>query len=198
MEGAPAPSPTDELDAILEQMLADVRSSAPGADERVMAVLAPLFRSMAVRYLGADEQRSDCTPTDLVHEAYARLASKPDRMWQSRTHFYRTMLRTMRAISVDLHRRRDVIERRLPEIAQLADDPPTTRTAMVLALGVSLERLGRSHPRRAELVSLRVFGGLPLDDIATMLDISERTARREWASAMVWLREALRREAARV
>jgi len=194
---SPLPSPDPRVEAIVDDMLADVRDGVPGADERVMAVLGPMFRATAVRYLGGDVQRADCSPTDLCHEAYARLIEKPGASWESRTHFYRAMLKTMRGVSVDIIRRREMIERKIPEVARSPDDPPTTRTAMVQALGAALDTLGTHDPRKAEIVSLRVFGGLPAEDIADMLGLGERTVRREWASAVVWLQDAVNRELSR-
>lgn len=133
--------------------------------------------------------------TALVNEAYLRLADENTTGWRNRTHFFRTATRAMRQILVDHARKRLTAKRgkgrphenlnNHPELAQ-------QRESALVNLSDALERLRRLDPRQSDIVELRFFGGLTIQETAEVLDCSPTTVNREWRSARIWLRLELK------
>lgn len=132
-------------------------------------------------------------PTALVNEAYLRLA--PDgAAWQNRRHFFGAAAEAMRRILVD-HARKRLAHKRgagaervtLSGVDLLAGE----ETADVLRIDEALQELGATQPRLAELVMLRYFAGMSVEETAQALGVSPATAKRDWAYARAWLRERL-------
>jgi RNA polymerase sigma-70 factor, ECF subfamily len=172
--------------------------SQPALDELTPLVYAEL-RRLAGSYLRREEPGHTLEPTALVHEAYLRLvdSSVPD--WQSRTHFYGVAAHLMRQILVDHARQRNAVKRGGQQIhLTFAEDlavSPEQETDLV-ALDDALERLAVCGPRKAQVVELRFFGGLSLDEIAEVLKVSAVTVRRDWQFAKAWLLRELSGKAA--
>ncbi len=152
------------------------------------------LRSLAAAYLRRERAGHTLQPTELVHEAYLRLERQAKVDLQGRTHFFALGARAMRRILVEHARRRrarkrggDLWKVTLDESAALADD----NIVDVLAIDEVLTRLAALDPLAAEIVQLRIFGGLKWDEVAAELEISERWARAEWTHARAWLRRAL-------
>jgi RNA polymerase sigma factor (TIGR02999 family) len=132
--------------------------------------------------------------TALVHEAYLRLVGGAYPNWNDRQHFFRAAAEAMRRILVEHARRRARVKRgrnpvrvTLTDVASLTQNDP----AEVLALDAAIRRLEEQDPTAADIVRLRYFAGLSVEETAAMLDLSERTVKREWAFARAWLYEAL-------
>jgi RNA polymerase sigma factor (TIGR02999 family) len=162
-------------------------------DELMPVVYAELHRLARANLRG---ERADHTlqATALVNEAYVRLVGQTRIKWESRAHFLGTAAQLMRRILVDHARRRGSLKRgglatrvELDEALWAAED----RNIDLLALDAALERLATLDPRQSRLVVLRFFGGLTIDEAAEVLEISAATAKREWATAKVWLRREL-------
>ena len=141
-------------------------------------------------------ERSDHTlqPTALVHEAYLRLLGGAYPSWNDRQHFFRAAGEAMRRILVEHARRRARVKRggnpvrvTLTDVASLTQHDPVE----VLALDDAIRRLEQQDPTAADIVRLRFFAGLSVEETAAMLDLSERTVKREWAFARAWLFSAL-------
>ena len=141
-------------------------------------------------------ERSDHTlqATALVHEAYLRLLGGAYPTWHDRQHFFRAAAEAMRRILVEHARGRARVKRggnpirvTLTDVASLTQQDP----AEVLALDAAIRRLQEQDPTAADIVRLRFFAGLSVEETATMLELSERTVKREWAFARAWLYEAL-------
>src|SRR5262249_9060805 len=132
--------------------------------------------------------------TALVHEAYLRLVGDQDPGWNGRGHFFAAAAEAMRRILINRARDRGRLrrggDRRRVELEQLID-PAEAPDDALLDLDDALCRLAESFPRCAELVKLRFFAGLSLDEAAAALGISARTADREWTFARAWLVDAL-------
>jgi RNA polymerase sigma factor (TIGR02999 family) len=133
-------------------------------------------------------------PTALVHEAYLRLAGQGSQRWANRSHFFASAAESMRRILVDQARRK-AAQRRPPGALQqpldrmeLAAPEPEER---LLAVHEVLDELERLHPSQAQIVKLRFFAGLKHEEIAALLAISEKTARRQWNEAKLWLYEKI-------
>ena len=161
--------------------------SAAG-DALLDAVYAEL-RGMARRYLSGERPDHTLPPTALVHEAYLKLVDQRHVRWQSRAHFFAIAARVMRRILVDHARARASIKRGAGERVTLVDqdgrlDPPQID---LLALDVALDRLAAIDARHSQLVELRFFGGLTIEEAASVLSVGTATVKRDWVLARAWL-----------
>jgi RNA polymerase sigma factor (TIGR02999 family) len=174
------------------QVLADLRNGNPHAAEELLPLVYDQLRALAQRYLSQERAGHTLQPTALVHEAYLRMVGEEN--WADRAHFFAVAARAMRRILVDHARTRSAAkrggaERPLPiEFAELLVDRPDD---YVVAIDHALTRLAEFDPVLARLVELRFFGGLSIDKTATVLNISERTAKRHWTVARGWLHRAI-------
>lgn len=174
--------------------------AAASGDPAAAADLLPLvydeLRKIAAARLAGEKPGQTLQATALVHEAYLRLVGDGQpRAWNDRFHFLAAAAEAMRRILVDQARRklrtkhggdRDRVD--LDEMTVPARDD---RAADLLALDEVLTAFGREEPEKAELVKLRYFAGLTLDEAAACLGISPATAKRHWALARAWLFAAL-------
>ena len=132
-------------------------------------------------------------PTALVHEAYLRLVESPSSSWKSRAHFFGAASEAIRRILIDRARKRRTQKHggamRRAELPDHIEAP--LRDEKLLRLDEALARLEVEDPAKAELVKLRYFGGLPLREIAELLDISVSTADRYWAYTRTWLQREM-------
>ena len=127
-------------------------------------------------------------PTELVAEAYMKLVDVARIDFAGRAHFYSVAARTMRRILVERYRRRVALKRDSdPATLSVSLDPGNGRDIELERLDHALIDLERLDPRQADIVTLRFFGGLEGAEIAAALGISERTVKREWAMAKLWL-----------
>jgi RNA polymerase sigma factor (TIGR02999 family) len=162
-------------------------------DELMPVVYAELHRLARINLRG---ERSDHTlqATALVSEAYVRLVGQTRVHWESRAHFFGTAAQLMRRILVDYARRRQSLKRGGIATRVELDDAigaAEERSIDVLALDQALERLAALDARQSQLVVLRYFGGLTIEEVAEVLAISPATAKREWATARLWLHREL-------
>jgi RNA polymerase sigma factor (TIGR02999 family) len=145
--------------------------------------LKRLARAQLRRDRGASIQ-----PTELVAEAYLKLVDVARIDFAGRAHFYSVAARTMRRILVERYRRRVALKRDgSPATLSVLLDPGSGRDIELERLDHALTDLERLDPRQADIVTLRFFGGLEGAEIAAALGISERTVKREWAMAKLWL-----------
>ncbi|MFB9066637.1 ECF-type sigma factor [Pseudofulvimonas gallinarii] len=130
--------------------------------------------------------------TALVHEAYLRLYRSPS--WQGETHFLRAAALAMRQILVD-HARRKLAAKRgggaVESLDELPFEPPVANDEQLIELDEALQRLSQLNPRLTHLIECRFFAGYSEEETARVLDISERTVRRDWIKAKAWLYQAL-------
>ena len=162
-------------------------------DELVPRVYHEL-RRMAAHYLGRDRRDHTLQPTALVHEAYLRLMDKSRVEWGDRAQFLAIAARTMRDLLVEHARRRHRQKRggrfRRTSV-EIAVDGDATRSIDLIALDEALVRLDAVHPLKREIVELRFFGGLTIDETAEALGISSGSVKRHWAVARAWLHREL-------
>ena len=164
------------------------------ADELLPLVYEEL-RLLAAQKMSQEKPGQTLQATALVHEAYIRLVEGEDQSWNSRGHFFKAAAEAMRRILVDnarrkkslraggQHKRIDIDEAG-PWALTLSDESPSED---LLALDQALEKLSKTDPRNAELVKLRYFAGLSLDQVAKIEGVSRRTATRWWTYARAWL-----------
>jgi RNA polymerase sigma factor (TIGR02999 family) len=182
----------------IEALLSD---SSPEVRQSLSELLPSIYdelRGLARRCLAGERRNHSLEPTALVHEAYMRLAAQRGDGFVSRAHFLGLAARMMRRILVDHARRRNADRRGGGSIAVTLDEEllaaaPEGRVDILL-LHDALTELARLDPRQARVVELRFFGGLTVEETAGILEISEPTVNRDWQTARIFLRHALRSE----
>jgi RNA polymerase sigma factor (TIGR02999 family) len=181
-----------------------ILSAATAGDPRAATELLPLvyeeLRQLAAARLASEKPGQTLQATALVHEAFLRLVGneQPARPWNGRGHFFAAAAEAMRRILVDNARRKNCVKhggafRRVDWLDGEAAAP--TDDEQILLLDEALTRLAAVRPQAAELIKLRFFSGLQVEEAAPMLGLSTRTARRLWAFARAWLRREMERVA---
>jgi RNA polymerase sigma factor (TIGR02999 family) len=172
-------------------------------DQAALEKLIPLveteLRRMAHRYLERGRPDAAVQTTALINQAYARLINLKKANWRDRAHFFAVSARIMRSILVDYARARRSAKRGgggppLPLEDALA--VCRQRSAGVVAVHETLNKLARVDPRKSQVVELRFFGGLSVEEAAGVLRVSPQTGMRDWRLAKAWLWRELGREAA--
>ncbi|HEX3469671.1 MAG TPA: sigma-70 family RNA polymerase sigma factor [Silvibacterium sp.] len=167
------------------------------AEELLMTQVYGELRRLARQYMRRERVNHTLQPTALVNEAYLQLIGQPGVSWQSRAHFFAAAAQLMRHILVD-HARAHKAGKRGGGQQQVTLDENVlslgTTSVDVLALHETLENLSKLDPRQARVVELHFFGGLTFEEIAYVLDTSERTVKRDWAMARAWLKIELSKE----
>ena len=177
------------------QLLGAAGRGEIGAQDRLWGVVYDELRRLA-RHQLAQEHRGVFESTALIHEAYLRLVGDEPVEWVNRRHFFAAAARAMRHIRIDEARRRGRIKRGgdrraepiNDELAAFEGDPTE-----MLAIDEALKKLEQLAPRQAEIVMLRYFGGLSVDETALAIDVSPRTVDYEWRLARAWLHRELER-----
>ena len=181
--------------ADVTQILAAIEAGDPRAAAELLPLVYAELRKLAAARLAAEAPGQTLQPTALVHEAYLRLVggAQPDG-WNGRGHFFAAAAEAMRRILVDVARRKQSLKggggrRRedLDRAAPAVEGPDLD----LLALDEALARLEQRDPRKAQLVKLRFFAGLTVEQAARALGIATSTADEDWAYARSWLRLAI-------
>jgi RNA polymerase sigma factor (TIGR02999 family) len=155
------------------------------------------LRQLARGYLRRERRDHTLEPTGLVHEAYLRLIDQTRVDWQGRTHFFAIGARMMRRLLVDHARRHDRKKRGGEAVKVTFADAVTPLLGRdldredLLALDDALRRLHELDERQAQIVELRFFAGMKVDEVAAYLGVSKRTVEADWTHARAWLRRAL-------
>lgn len=161
------------------------------AFDRLYRAVYEELRRIAQASMRRESPGHTLQPTALVNEAYLRLTPQAGG-WENRRHFFGAAASAMRRILVD-HARRRLSQKRGAGAERVTldglDIAAEEKELDVLLIDEALERLGAERPRLAELVSLRFFAGLSIEDAARALDLSPATAKRDWAFARAWLQE---------
>lgn len=177
-------------------MLAEIRGGSQQAIETLIPVVYAELRRLAAYYMRRERPDHSLQATALVHEAYLRLAGPQSKDWQNRAHFFAVAAQVMRNLLVD-HARARQRSKRDGGILLRLDDQLTLAAAAsedLPAVDDALNSLSKVAPRPARIVEMRYFGGLSVEEIAAVLDISDRTVRREWQMAKAWLYAEIRGE----
>jgi RNA polymerase sigma factor (TIGR02999 family) len=166
-----------------------------GALEELLPLVYHELHRQAARFMRAQPAGHTLQTTALVHEAYLRLIGQSSTEWQGRAHFFGVASKAMRSILVDHARSRASAKRggsvrpiTLDEAGAIAGPQAGVD---VLALHEALQRLAELDSRKSQLVELRYFGGLEIDEAAAVLGVSVSTAKRDWTTARAWLRREL-------
>jgi RNA polymerase sigma factor (TIGR02999 family) len=179
------------------RILSAIEQGDPLASEQLLPLVYDELRKLAAQKLAQEKPGQTLQATALVHEAYVRLVdSEKVSRWDSRGHFFAAAAEAMRRILVDNARRKQTgkhggrsARHDLESVAPAADPPADTDD--LLALDEALTQFAAVDPAKAELVKLRYFAGLSLEDCAAVRGISPATAKRHWAFARAWLFRAV-------
>jgi RNA polymerase sigma factor (TIGR02999 family) len=183
----------DEVSDVTRILLAIEKGDPVAADELLPLVYHEL-RKLAAHRMANEAPGQTLQPTALVHEAYLRLVGDEDKKWAGRAHFFAAAAEAMRRILIDNARRKRAqrhgggqqrVDVEDVDIAADADDE------QLLAINEALDRLAAGDKVKAELVKLRYFVGMTIEEAAQILGISEPTAKRYWTYARAWLYEEI-------
>jgi RNA polymerase sigma-70 factor (ECF subfamily) len=166
------------------------------AQEKLFQVVYDELHRQAARYLRNEHAGFSLQTTDLIHEAYLRLINQQHVEWQNRLHFFAISAKVMRRILVDHVRGRQAAKRggsdiRLPLEEAMVVLPE--QDLDLVALDEALNRLAQIDAQQSQIVELRFFSGLSVEEAAKVLEVSERTVKRDWNVAKAWLRRELSR-----
>lgn len=164
---------------------------APREIEEVMPTVYEELRRLATSYLRGERAEHTLQATALVHEAYLRLSREPEIEWQNPAHFIGIFARVMRQTLTNYAIAKGRLKRGGPDKLQSTLEFYESRRVDVAAVDEALQQLEALDRRQAQVVELRFFGGLTIDEIAQVLAISPATVKREWDVAKVWLRREL-------
>ena len=171
-----------------------------GGDKEVLGKITELvhtqLRKIAVNHMRRERPGHTLQPTALVNEAFLRLFNNKQIVWESRVHFYAIASQTMRQILVDHARKRKAGKRgNAPLRVSFSEnfDPNRDQGIDLLSIHDALEKLEKYDKRLSQVVELRYFGGLEVEEVATSLNCSTGTVKRDWKKAKVWLMHYLSR-----
>jgi len=183
---------TDDVTALLVRW----RGGSAEAGDELMAKVQGELRRIAASYLRRERGGHTLQPTAVVNEAYLRLVPQRAVHWENRSHFFGIAARMMRRVLVDHARKRKAAKR-----DGLVEDPITISAVPapapgidevdVLALHEALSALAALDARQAEIVEMRYFAGLTVEEVANVMNISPATVKREWTTAKLWLRRKM-------
>lgn len=192
------PFPTSDDDPRVADLLERVNAGEPEALDELLRLVQAELRDLARGIRRGYQPRPSLLTTELIQEAYLRLFGNRPPTLHNRAHFLASAARAMRWCAIEVHRREKGPQRgggwRRIEMEE-ALSIPAESAEEAAALHDALERLSELDPQLAELVDLRVFGGLKIAEIAALLDMSLRSTERAWRLAKNWLYDELRHEA---
>jgi RNA polymerase sigma factor (TIGR02999 family) len=162
--------------------------------EKLMPLIYEELRKMARRYMRQQNPGHTLQTTALIHEAYLRMVKQKEKRFQNRAHFFGVAAQAMRHILVDYARARSSSKRgggarpiSLEEAALVTEE----RAGELVAFDDALKELERLSKRQSQVVELRYFGGLSVEETAAVLSVSPETVMRDWSMAKTWLHRAL-------
>lgn len=175
-------------------LLADWSNGNEAARDELMPLVYEELRRLAGHYMALERKDHSLQATALVNEVYLRLVDQRHVRWQGRAHFFALASCMMRRILVDYARRGHYAKRGGAARRVSLDEAMIVSKEKawdVVALDDALTRLATIDPRKSQVVELRYFGGLSMEQIAEVLKISEVTVRRDWSTAKAWLYRAI-------
>ena len=195
MDNAIGPEDPNDIDAgQVTQLLHAMRAGNPAAAQSLLPLVYAELHRLAKAYMRRERAEHTLQPTALINEAYLRLA-REDVDWKNREHFIGVAAHVMRRVLVDYARAHNAEMRggglhrvELEDNLAISVD----RIHEVVSIDEALTRLAEANPRQARVVELSYFGGLSVDQIASVLGIAPRSVKRDWSLARIWLFRELR------
>lgn len=180
------PVPSTQITALLRAW----RGGDQEARDQLVPVVYPELRRLAQRYMRRERSGHTLQTTALVNEAYLRLVDISGVTWQDRAHFFAVSAQIMRRILVDAARARITAKRGSGAPRVNLDEVPdvsSVRAGELTAIDEALTRLAQVDARKAQVIELRFFGGLSVEETAEVLKISPQSVMRDWKLAKAWL-----------
>ena len=174
----------------ITRLLVDWNKGDELALEQLMPLVYEELRRMARRYMRRQPSEHTFQTTELIHEAYLKIAKQEEQNWQNRAHFFGAASKAMRHILVDYARSKSSDKRGgLVERITLEENLAfsANRSAEVVALDDALNELTALDARKSRVVEMKFFGGLKIEEIAEVLKLSPETVKRDWSFARTWL-----------
>lgn len=182
-------------DRAITQILEEIRSGDRDSLDELLPLVYDELRRLAGHYISRERSDHTLQPTALVHEAYIRLVGQKKVDWQNRAHFFGVSARLMREILIEYARGRNRQKRGGEFKTQIALDEAIGFTdgnvLDIVAVDHALSELEKLDEQQARIVELKFFGGLTIEEIAEVVEISPATVKREWATAKLLLRRLL-------
>jgi RNA polymerase sigma factor (TIGR02999 family) len=178
----------------ITQALQAMHNAEVGAADRLLNLVYDELRRVAAGKMAMERPGGTLQATALVHETWLRLGGDDQPQWQNRAHFFGAAAEAMRRILIGRARQRNAQRRGGGELPFNVDDLDVAAPLdddRVLAVNDALEKFAVLDPQKAELVKLRYFAGLTIEDAANTLSISNATAKRWWVFARAWLHREL-------
>jgi RNA polymerase sigma-70 factor (ECF subfamily) len=179
------------------QLLINWSNGDQAARDKLMPLVYDELHRLAHQYMKRESPGHTLQTSALVNEAFVKLVDQTDVRWQNRSHFFAIAAQLMRRILVDHARSRQTAKRGGGARPVSFDDAllvSDERSAEVVAVHEALERLAAFDSRKAQLVELRFFGGLSIDETAKVLGVSPGTVMRDWTLAKAWLHKEISAE----
>ena len=171
-------------------LLREMAKGNPDAPAQLFPLIYAELRRRAANYMRRERKDHTLQPTALVNEAYLRLVNEHQVNWQSRIHFFAVAAQVMRRILID-HARKRLRSKRGGEQQRVPADEKflfsKEQSVEVLAVHEALLRLAKVDVRQSQVVELRYFGGLSIEETAEVLGVSQKTVKRDWNHAKAWL-----------
>lgn len=181
----------------LTELLIEWREGDKTALDKLTPLVYDELRRIAHRYVRRERNGHTLETTALVNEAYLRLAGTRNIAWQNRAHFFAATAQVMRHVLID-HARRRLYGKRGGQTQQVPIEDAALmsekRADVLVVLDEALGDLAKLDPRKAQVVELRYFGGLSLEETAEALEVSMMTVRRDWRAAKAWLFRRMKAE----
>ena len=181
---------------VVTQLLIDWSKGDQTALNQLMPLVYAELHRLAASYLARERSDHTLQPTALVNEAYLRLIDQNGVAWENRAQFFGIAAQMMRRILVNHARDRHADKRGGHALRLSLDDAISffeERDVNLVALDDALQALAALDPRQSQIVELRFFGGLTIEEVATQLHTSPATVKREWTTAKLWLLRELSR-----
>ncbi len=178
------------------QILDAVGAGDPQAAEKLLPLVYEELRRLAAAKMAQQPQGQTLQATALVHEAWLKLAGNPHASWNDRQHFFRAAAKAMRQILIDRARAKQRLRRGGNPVRVNLDDVDAAVEAepeALLLVDEALQLLTREHPDDAELVKLRFYAGLSIEESAEAMGVSHKTVQRRWIHARAWLFREIQR-----
>ncbi len=173
------------------QLLVEWGNGDQNALENLIPLVYDELRRMAKRHMNRQYGEHTMQTTELIHEAYLKLAKKKEQDWKNRAHFFGVAAQAMRHILVDYARAKKTKKRGGEDAQRITfvenSVIPNDQSEQVVALDDALKRLANLDERKSQVVEMKFFGGLTIKEIAEVLKVSKETVKRDWQFSKTWL-----------